>query len=403
MFDWIHRTDRPLLVVEGPQVRVVAANAAATALMDQPLLNCEPGPLLAEIGQMPDCSVMERAWMAEPETLQAQFEIDIIAQDGASRRLHCGLRHLTDMHRLITLREGPGRLPNDQATEILDKLPVALEIYDLDFNSLFYNQVSDEMFLYEEKAIVHHDEWWELGFPDPVERAAVFAEWLSKTKAARQDRSVIQFSEWAVQCRDDVRRIVQFRYRFVGDFFLLTWWDVTAQRQSEEHLRQLAVSDPLTGVWNRRRLLQEIGGALEKALAGGPVCSLLSIDIDHFKSINDRFGHPIGDEVLRAIAQRCHALLRGADVLARIGGEEFAVLLIGMGGVEAQIAGQRLLRELCRPIITSAGLAIDISVSIGLATSLPGEQDVDALLSRSDRALYRAKAAGRGCLVVDGS
>ncbi len=403
MFEWIHRAGRPLLVVEGPQIRIVAANAAARALMDHPLLEAESQPCLNDLAALPDALIFEEAWRAEPESLEAQFEIEIPREDDSFHRLHCGLRYLTDTHRLITLRDGPGRLPREHLREIVDQLPVALEVYDLDFNSLFYNQISDEMFLYEEKPIVHHDEWWEMGFPDPEERAAVLAEWRAKTEEARRDRSIIQFSEWSVRCRDEIRRIVQFRYRFVGDYFLLTWWDVTAQRQTEEQLRQLSVSDPLTGVWNRRRLQQDIAIELERAQQGGAPCSLLVIDVDHFKSINDRFGHSVGDEVLRMMAERSRAHLRDRDVLARIGGEEFAVLLSGTGAKEAEAVARRLLRELCLPVITGAGLVIDVSVSIGVTTGKPGEAAVDALMERGDRALYRAKASGRGRVVIDAS
>lgn len=403
MFDWIQRADQPLLVVEGPSVRIVALNAAARALLDHPLLSEETAPCLGDLAALPAPELLEELWRAEPDPLGAQFEIGIPRSDDGFQRVHCNLRHLTDTHRLITLRDGPGRLPRDHLAEILDRLPVALEIYDLDYNSLFYNQVSDEMFLYEEKPIVHHDEWWEMGFPDPEERAAVLAEWRAKTEEARQDRSIIQFSEWSVRCCDESRRIVQFRYRFVGDYFLLTWWDVTAQRQTEEHLRRLSVSDPLTGVWNRRRLLQDIALELERAQRGGAVCSLLVIDVDHFKSINDRFGHPVGDEVLRIVAERSRAHLRDTDVLARIGGEEFAVLLSGTGTRDAEAIAGRLLRQLCLPVITSSGLVVDLSVSIGLATSQPGEQKVEGLMERGDRALYRAKAAGRGRVMIDGS
>lgn len=401
MFDWIHRADQPLLVVEGPQIRIVAANAAACGLLDQ--LALEDGAHLGELVGLPDPLLLEEAWRAEPESLRAQFEVEVSRVEGGAHTLHCSLRHLTDAHQLITLRNGPGRLPKDHLPALIDHLPVALEIYDLDFNSLFYNQISDEMFLYDEKPIVHHDEWWEMGFPDPEERAAVLAEWRAKTEEARRDRSIIQFSEWSVRCCDETRRIVQFRYRFVGDYFVLTWWDVTAQRQAEEQLRQLSVSDPLTGVWNRRQLIQDIAADLERARRDGSSCSLLVIDVDHFKSVNDRFGHPVGDEVLRVVAQRSRAHLRGTDVLARIGGEEFAVLLAGTGAPEAETVAARLLRELCLPVITSSGLVVDLSVSIGLATSRPGECDVDGLMERTDRALYRAKAAGRGRVVIDGS
>ncbi len=235
--------------------------------------------------------------------------------------------------------------------------------------------------------------------PDPLERAAAFAEWTAKMEIARRD-GTIQFSEWKVRCRDGSTRIVQFRYRWVGDNYVLALWDVTTERQTEAHLRHLAVSDPLTGLWNRRRLTEDGQRELDLGAAGGKECSLLIVDIDRFKSINDNHGHAAGDEVLRSVAQRGLSQLRRSDVMARIGGEEFAVLLPGTSALEARTIAARLLRAIRVPVVIGDDVVIEVTASIGGAGSAP-DDDMDALMARCDRALYAAKTGGRNRIVFD--
>nr|WP_246518609.1 GGDEF domain-containing protein [Ancylobacter lacus] len=257
--------------------------------------------------------------------------------------------------------------------------------------------MSDELFLYPERPILHHDDWWEFGFPDPAERAAAHAEWLAKLQAARREAGRVQFSEWSVRCRDGSRRTVQFRYRWIGPYYVLALWDVTSQRETERELRHLAVSDPLTGLWNRRRFEEDVALALDAFSQWGRGFGLLLIDIDHFKAINDRFGHLSGDEVLRAVAARCRRQLRQADLLARIGGEEFAVLLPDMNETEAERVGRRLLTALAATPVEVGGHRIIVTLSIGCVVPRP-QEDAASLFARADDALYRAKAEGRNSL-----
>jgi two-component system cell cycle response regulator len=120
--------------------------------------------------------------------------------------------------------------------------------------------------------------------------------------------------------------------------------------------------------------------------------------IDHFKSINDNFGHPVGDEVLRELASRCRGLLRGGDLMARIGGEEFAVLLPKTTPAEAADVAERLRVAFAKvPVVTQGGL-VPVTICLGGAALLEGES-FDALLKRADVALYEAKHSGRNRVV----
>jgi len=162
------------------------------------------------------------------------------------------------------------------------------------------------------------------------------------------------------------------------------------------HRRQ-AVTDELTGLGNRRQLVRELDrffGELSDAPASTGRLALLLIDLDHFKEINDSFGHPTGDELLQQIGPRVHASLRGSDVVVRLGGDEFAVVLTGADAQFATTIAERITVALERPIrIDTASL--HVSASIGIALAPAHASDAAELLRCADVAMYRAKAAHR--------
>jgi diguanylate cyclase (GGDEF)-like protein len=178
--------------------------------------------------------------------------------------------------------------------------------------------------------------------------------------------------------------------------------DVTVQERLAEELRLRAQTDSLTGLPNRRHFFDVGVAAVARAVGAKGVegsLSLLLLDIDHFKSINDGFGHPVGDEVLREFASRCRSLMRGRDLMARIGGEEFAVLLPETKPAEAAEIGERLRCAFARAAVETQGGAISVTISMGGATLSGGGESLDALLKRADVALYEAKHGGRNRVV----
>ncbi len=281
-------------------------------------------------------------------------------------------------------------------TDIINGLPVGVEIYDAEFRELFANAQSDALLGYPSPAPLHHDDWWSVGFPDPVERARATAEWNAQIDALRADPQSTQSVEWRVQCRDGVRRQMQFRFRFIGDNYTVVFWDVTEQRRLETELRRIAGTDPLTGLCNRRRFFEEATRLLAQMGSEDEPASLMMLDIDHFKLINDTHGHAAGDQVLQILALRCQSALRMEDLMARLGGEEFAVFLPRTDSAEARRIGERL-----RGMVASSPFALErrilpVHVSIGIATLRhPGDHSIDRMMERADRALYAAKAGGR--------
>lgn len=168
-------------------------------------------------------------------------------------------------------------------------------------------------------------------------------------------------------------------------------------RRTMERLRAEADLDHLTGLANRRRFRVALAREVERWRRYGVPCALLLLDIDHMKAINDKFGHPVGDVVIREIAGTLAQVSRNNDTAARLGGEEFALLFAGIDDTKAELAAKRLLTILAEQQVEGVG---SISVSIGVA-ACPAHADSErALYSASDRALYVAKNEGRKRVAV---
>ncbi len=165
-------------------------------------------------------------------------------------------------------------------------------------------------------------------------------------------------------------------------------------------LQTLATTDPLTGVANRRKLVEEGNSELLRAQRFGQPLSLLILDIDNFKLVNDSWGHPVGDQVICTIARTCGQAVRAnLDIVARIGGEEFAILLPQTDFDAALDMAQRLCNIIAKlPIDTGIPDIIKCTVSIGVAALTPAIHSFEQLLLEADRALYQAKDAGRNCI-----
>jgi len=166
-------------------------------------------------------------------------------------------------------------------------------------------------------------------------------------------------------------------------------------RRERDVARKMAEEDALTGVQSRRAIEMQLRALASEARAGGSGLGVLFVDIDHFKSINDRFGHGIGDACLASVAQRLQAELRDGDHLGRWGGEEFVALLPGANLDNAHHTSERILRAVSADPVQIASGEVSITVSIGIAVLDPMHDDMHSLLHRADSALYRAKANGR--------
>lgn len=171
-------------------------------------------------------------------------------------------------------------------------------------------------------------------------------------------------------------------------------WDITKQKEMEDNLKKLSITDPLTGATNRRFFMDKAHSELERYDRYGSPLSLLMIDIDRFKTINDRFGHDAGDEVLIRCVKKCLSVLRNSDIFSRIGGEEFAVLLINTEIDDALKMAERLRTEIEQLEVRYLDNKISFTISVGLSELIENDT-LETILKRSDSALYNAKEMGR--------
>lgn len=177
---------------------------------------------------------------------------------------------------------------------------------------------------------------------------------------------------------------------------LLWGFDIGTHKQLESQLRELATRDALTSLLNRRAFMERSTALFDHCRRHAKPCTVLMIDIDHFKLINDRHGHQAGDEALRACAAAITGALREADVLGRLGGEEFAALLPHSSAESAWAAAERIRVAIAHLVITATdGKPLTITVSIGMAEMQPQHTGIEPLLAWADQALYRAKSTGR--------
>ncbi|HJV87391.1 MAG TPA: diguanylate cyclase [Noviherbaspirillum sp.] len=215
-------------------------------------------------------------------------------------------------------------------------------------------------------------------------------------------------SEQRMQCKDGnwkwvlARGMVIQRYdhgaprRMVG-----THTDISDRKELENALQNLATTDPLTGLCNRRQFLALLEGEMARAVRypGNNVCVLMA-DLDHFKRVNDAFGHAVGDAALRHFAQILRSTARQTDFVGRLGGEEFAVVLTETNLEAAELFARRLCSSLRETPLQFDEVTIQMTVSIGVATLEGLDVAAEHVLRRADMALYQAKAAGRNCVVT---
>ncbi len=206
-------------------------------------------------------------------------------------------------------------------------------------------------------------------------------------------RGTVEVMQLSGALRALMRRLGSVELRFVQHL-----------QQHEEDLaalRQIADSDPLTGLLNRRSFLSVAETALRGTRSTDSL-GILMADIDHFKRVNDTYGHPAGDAVIRYVGACISAGLRQQDRVARFGGEEFVVLLLDINEKDMMMLAERIRASIAEAPVTFEGHAIKITVSFGAAIARTGDRDVDAVIERADFALYEAKTGGRNRVALAG-
>jgi len=206
----------------------------------------------------------------------------------------------------------------------------------------------------------------------------------------------------ALETKKTINREIEFRGRIwnkwwipLGDDIYLHYAaDITKYKKMEEELRNLSEKDALTNTYNRRYFTKKLEEEIERAKRSGSSFSVIMLDIDHFKRINDNFGHNAGDLVLKSVAKFINNRIRKTDILARWGGEEFILFLPYTSVENAVFLAEQIRKTLSEKEIPAVGR---VTASLGVAGYIPGDT-VDSLVNKADNMMYEAKSAGRNCV-----
>ncbi len=183
--------------------------------------------------------------------------------------------------------------------------------------------------------------------------------------------------------------------------YFLTWRLVISLDEAQHRLKRLASTDELTGLRNRRYMMKRLEEEYERSLRLGQELCVIMLDLDYFKKINDTWGHPFGDEVLKWVSNLMNEVVRTYDIIGRIGGEEFLIISPSTTLEEAVILAERLRKTVEQETLAADGNELTITISAGVALQYKAHGDSADLIRRADAALYRAKHAGRNRVEAD--
>jgi diguanylate cyclase (GGDEF)-like protein len=281
---------------------------------------------------------------------------------------------------------------------VLDNLPFGMMVVDKALHCRYWNRQSEELFGLP-PGFVRQGIAMEEIFRR-IARNGIYGPGEIEDHVTRRLATMSSFQAYTVELtRPDGRSLrVLGTPVLIGDVpegLVLLQEDITERKSHQATLERLATTDHLTGLLNRRAFLDATEREIRRAQRYGQSLSLLMLDVDHFKRINDSHGHPAGDEVLRRIAAACRGMLRDEDLTGRLGGEEFAITLVQATLPAAVAVAERLRKTIGDLVIGHEGKTLAATVSIGVAGFGGAIGSLDALISQADERLYAAKHAGR--------
>jgi diguanylate cyclase (GGDEF)-like protein len=283
---------------------------------------------------------------------------------------------------LVTLRYGTFSVIPVAYKMMVDAMQEGMIVLDLENHVLSYNPAALKFFGNPQPARV--------GMPFDEVLAGWSAEAHASWTAGKLDFDVVLSGEAIRSYRLAVQDLVENHAESAGKMVII--YDITRQKQLESSLHEMAINDPLTGCFNRTHFLECAGKQFRQALRYHRPLSVAMIDLDHFKQVNDDFGHATGDRVLKRVVAACMATLRRSDIFARYGGEEFMVMMPETGASDALLVAERLREAISGQFLQGA----TVTASIGVAWLDPEEEiDLERLLERADQAQYRSKGLGR--------
>ena len=291
--------------------------------------------------------------------------------------------------------------------QMLDNIPTAVACCNLDDDpaAIYCNEEFVRSFGYTPADVPTIDRWYDLTCPDEQQRAVRYQSYKANLGQLRREPGKVERREFGILCKDGRTTDVVAGAVVIDGLLLFSFVDITDRKRYENELKQardelaaanaehkrLAITDSLTGISNRRHFEEEITQEMVRAQRYAQPLSLLLIDIDHFKAINDQYGHPTGDRILIELSRRIGSRLRSMDRLARWGGEEFVVLMPHCDAAAAILVAERLRKLCAEQPFPEVGT---VTASFSVDELKPGEK-TEEWFKRVDVALYDAKSSGR--------
>jgi diguanylate cyclase (GGDEF)-like protein/PAS domain S-box-containing protein len=277
----------------------------------------------------------------------------------------------------------------------------AMIMIDAKDTVLFWNSAAEHLFGYTSDEVMGKGMHDFVALPEDAAKAREGLKHFATTGKGPVMDSVLEFTAVRKNGKTfPVERSVS-AFQAGGQWFAVgSLRDITQRKEDEAKLTRLANIDGLTGLNNRRNFMDVAGLQFKQAKRYGKAFSVVMFDVDHFKRVNDTYGHDIGDAVLNKLARVCEETCRNVDIPGRLGGEEFAVAMPETSLNEAKLAAERLRKALaaCRVVMPKG--VISFTVSLGVASANEQSENIETLLKAADMALYRAKEGGRNRVEV---
>jgi diguanylate cyclase (GGDEF)-like protein/PAS domain S-box-containing protein len=304
------------------------------------------------------------------------------------------IREITERKRMEQhLRDGEQKFRS-----VIKKMPLALGLTNERDELIFINDRFQSTFGYTLDDLPTIEHWWPLAYPDEKYRQQVIATWTTAVENAARLGADIEPLEYRITCKDGIERVMLVSGIGFAEGHIYTYIDVTERKAAEEEIQQLAFFDPLTGLPNRRKLLDRLQYAIALNHRNQSQFAVFMMDLDKFKAVNDKLGHAAGDELLKQVALRITNCLRDSDMVARLGGDEFVLVLENLKVLEdAETVALKVIEALTVTFQLSENNTVQIGASIGISLYPQHGSTPEILMDHADTALYQAKDNGRGC------
>ena len=390
-------------IVEGEALRVILANGEASSLLGLPVETLVGAHAAELIGTPEDLAFWDEAASGQGDRLTS--ETTLADARGQLRPVMRRIQRITTpgecRHYLVTVEDRTAVVEQQEAAEqLVADLQATLEstadgilVSDLSGHIRAFNRrfaqiwgIPDHLLSERQDQAVF--EW--------LERSVVDAEAWRRRVQALNKSAVALANERVVLRTGQVLELVSHPQRSHGRLCGRVWSfrDQTELVHAGQRIETLVTTDALTGLFNRRQVTEALDGAIARAKRTSGTLALLIVDLDRFKQINDSLGHEVGDQVLLDAAERLKASLRQGDLVARVGGDQFALLIHEADHRGAEIAARRVLDAISKPCAVD-GLQFTLTCSIGLALFPSDGDNADELVRHAETAMHRAKLAGR--------